>query len=158
MFGAPKNTKSSNNYDIDYINILSEGNETEYSYPKSLFTEAPSKIKKAIKFPGDYKDIVSGKTYHYIDMTNSVYAIITNEYDYAFNTSEVGQVIQILFKSVNKNDFRIKLTSNTGKHAYIKAEDADITELSLICYEVNKQLGAQWRIYGKNSFGNIEIK
>lgn len=157
FYGASKNAGYSD-YDMDYINILKEGNTTEYSYPKSLFTEAPSKIKREILFPGDYKDIITGKVYHYVDMTNSEYAVITNEHDYAFNTTNLGQVIQILFKPVNDNDFRIKLTSNSDKHAYVKASDADMTELSLICYNIDKQLGAQWRIYGKNSFGNIEIK
>ena len=144
--------------DRNFVTVMDKGNETEYAYPKSILGESQSSVKKQALWPGDYKDLMAGKIYHYVDMTNATYAIVNNKYPYAFNTGNVGQVIYIMLERKTNNDFVIKLDSCMNKHVHVKANDSETTTVALICYKVDKNMGCYWKLYGQGCFGKIELK
>lgn len=153
-FGASSPTKSvkrNKKKSAANKNIVNEkGNETEYTYPKSLLTESKAVIKKQSLYPGDYRDLQACKTYHYIDTKKGdvEFVKISNTYQYAFNNAEINQEIYLLCRKANNNDsdFVIKLDGCLDKHLYISSHIQPEQSVKLICYKVDRSLGACWKL------------
>lgn len=150
-FGLPKTVKRNIKKSTVNKNIVNEkGNETEYTYPKSLFTESKAVMKKQSLYPGDYRDLQACKTYHYIDTKKGSveFVKISNDYQYAFNNAEVNQEIYLLCRKVNNNsdDFIIKLNGCLDKHLHISSQIPSEQSVKLICYKVDRSLGACWKL------------
>ena len=132
-------------------NVVNEkGNETEYTYPKSLLTESKAVIKKQSLYPGDYRDLQACKIYHYIDTKkgNVEFVKISNAYQYAFNNAEINQEIYLLCRKADNNDsdFIIKLDGCLDKHLYISSTIQPEQSVKLICYKVDRALGSCWKL------------
>lgn len=142
----------------EYIKVY-DNDIDMYTYPKSYYTKAPEYSTKKYKSAGDYNDIIYKHKYNYINVFDK-YLKINNSNSWAFNATEPGVVVNIIFDdktNMDNNDFIIKLSSdkNNFKHIRIKYSDIDLVTLTLICTDINKY-GTQWRILNYN--GKLEIE
>ena len=154
------NPGDENKYTVNKEYIKVYDNDIDmYTYPKSYYIKAPEYSTKKYKSLGDYNDIIYKHKYNYINVFDK-YLKINNSNSWAFNATESGVVVNIIFDdktNIDNNDFIIKLSSdkNNFKHIKIKYSDIDLVTLSLICTDIN-EYGTQWRILNYN--GKLEIE
>ena len=108
----------------------------------------------------DLYDIKNGKYYNYVQVVTDIVKI-DNSAPFSLSMSNVGAVITIILEKSKKadeadNDFVIKLNTKPYEHVYIKAKDARMTKIKLICVGITDDYGPQFDIYEYS--GNIEVK
>lgn len=165
LYSAPGGAQTQSAYvfrktiDNEYVNVF-HSDVIKYTYPKNYYGLSWKSLEGRVSVNSDLYDIKNGKYYNYVQVVTDIVKI-DNSAPFSLSMSNVGAVITVILEKSKKadeadNDFVIKLSTKPYEHVYIKAADARMTKIKLICVGITDDYGPQFDIYEYS--GNIEVK
>lgn len=131
-----------------YTNMLSNVTTVDSDYYNTYIgSDASYRTDSSTAWDSSLSNVWESKVFKYIDVVSPYYKI-RNDVSIAFNTENLGQVVEVLFDvAVPNTNFNIRLDGSTkGNKIVVSAVDSSKCWMQLICVADDPSLGNTWAV------------